>query len=78
MSLGRFYKVGLIAVLLINGCANMSDEEKYTIMGGIAGAASGIAIGSATGDIGMGGAIGFGAGLLGGYIYSLQKHANGQ
>jgi uncharacterized membrane protein len=61
--------VSLVAIL--SGCANMTDQEKYAIMGGIAGAATGIMIGTLGGNTALGAGVGTGAGMLGGYIYSL-------
>jgi|GEM_PF-2710212 len=60
--------------LLSTGCANMTDAQKDTIIGGIAGAATGIMIGTLGGNTALGAGVGTGAGLLGGYIYSLSHH----
>jgi hypothetical protein len=65
----------LSAVALLSaGCANMTDAQKDTIIGGIAGAATGIMIGTLGGNTALGAGVGTGAGLLGGYIYSLSHH----
>jgi hypothetical protein len=50
--------VSLVAIL--SGCANMTDQEKYAIM-----------IGTLGGNTALGAGVGTGAGMLGGYIYSL-------
>jgi len=63
-----------VVAALSAGCANMTDAQKDTIIGGIAGAATGIMIGTLGGNTALGAGVGTGAGLLGGYIYSLSHH----
>lgn len=55
------------AVLLLGGCANMSETQKGTAVGAGVGAGVGALVGQ-----GRGAAIGAGVGALGGYIWSSQ------
>ncbi len=59
--------LGAVAVL-ISGCANMSDAQRSTAIGGGIGALAGAAIGDNRGSV----AVGAGLGALGGYIWSHQ------
>jgi outer membrane protein OmpA-like peptidoglycan-associated protein len=61
--------VGLSAlVLLISGCANMSDAQRSSAIGAGVGALAGAALG----DSSKSAAIGAGVGALGGYVWSTQ------
>lgn len=63
----------LAVVLLLNGCAGMSDTERRTVQGGAIGAASGAVIGSFSGNAGKGALIGTGVGVVGGYLFDQHK-----
>jgi uncharacterized membrane protein len=56
------------SIVVISGCAGMSETEQRTLTGGAAGAASGAVIGALAGNAGLGAAIGGGAGLAGGFL----------
>ena len=56
------------ALVLLSGCANMTDAQRSTAIGAGVGALAGVAIG----DSGKSAAIGAGVGALGGYIWSNQ------
>ena len=59
------------AVLLLSGCANMTDTQRRTATGAGVGAVAGAVLGSATGGhAGTGAVIGAGVGALGTYIWS--------
>jgi outer membrane protein OmpA-like peptidoglycan-associated protein len=61
------FSLGAVAVL-ISGCANMSDAQRSSAIGGGLGALAGVAIGDSRGSA----AVGAGLGALGGYIWSNQ------
>ncbi len=68
-SRGRPLAAGLSAlVLLISGCANMSDAQRSSAIGAGVGALAGAALG----DSSKSAVIGAGVGALGGYIWSNQ------
>jgi outer membrane protein OmpA-like peptidoglycan-associated protein len=56
------------AVVLLSGCADMTDAQRSAAIGAGVGALAGVAIG----DSGKSAAIGAGVGALGGYIWSTQ------
>ena len=59
------------AVLLLGGCANMTDTQRRTATGAGVGAVAGAVLGSVTGgSAGTGALIGAGVGALGTYIWS--------
>ena len=59
------------AVVLLSGCANMSDTKRRTATGAGVGAVAGAVVGAATGgSVGTGAVIGAGVGALGTYIWS--------
>lgn len=61
----------LAAVMLITGCANMTDTQRRTATGAGVGALGGAAVGAVTGGhAGTGAVIGAGVGALGTYIWS--------
>jgi hypothetical protein len=64
--------LGLIGLVIMGGCAGMTETQQRTLTGGAGGAAGGALIGAMAGNAGMGAAIGAGAGLVGGYLYG--KH----
>lgn len=74
----RLSVLALTAALLSSGCAEMTEAQRDTIIGGIAGAATGIMIGTLGGNTALGAGVGTGAGLLGGYIYSLNHRTGPQ
>lgn len=65
----------LTVVLVLSGCAGMSDTERRTAKGGAIGAASGAVIGSFSGNAGQGALIGAGVGAVGGYLFDKHKKA---
>lgn len=57
-------------LLLLAGCASMSDTQQRTLSGAAIGTAAGYTIGATTGaSKGRAAAIGAAAGALGGYLY---------
>ncbi|MEC5396898.1 OmpA family protein [Uliginosibacterium sp. H1] len=64
--------IGLSGLLVISGCASMTETQRGTAVGAGVGAASGAAIGGLTGSdhVGRDAAIGAAVGALGGYIWS--------
>jgi osmotically inducible lipoprotein OsmB len=65
----RIMLVGLVAsIVVLGGCAGMSETEQRTLTGGAAGAAAGAGIGALAGNAGLGAAIGGGTGLAGGFL----------
>ena len=63
--------LSLLALGLVSGCADLTDNQRRTATGGGIGALAGAVIGSATGGSAATGAvIGAGVGALGSYIWS--------
>ncbi|MPM68280.1 putative lipoprotein YiaD [bioreactor metagenome] len=60
----------LTAVMLVTGCANMSDTQRRTATGAGVGAVGGAAVGAFSGNAGKGAVIGAGVGALGTYLWS--------
>jgi hypothetical protein len=62
-------------LLVLSGCANMSNTEQRILSGGVIGAATGAAVGAVTGGLGVGAgaAIGAAVGAAGGYVYDKVK-----
>ena len=58
----------LAAVVLLAGCAGMTDTQQRALTGTVAGTAGGAAIGAIAGNAGLGAAIGAGAGIVGGLV----------
>ena len=72
----RLMLVGVVASLVvISGCAGLSETEQRTLTGGAGGAAAGAAIGALAGNAGLGAAIGGGAGLAGGFLLGRHNEA---
>lgn len=69
----RTYAIALTGVLVLSGCAGMSDTERRTSGGGVLGAAGGAVIGSFSGHAGEGALIGAGVGALSGYLFDQHK-----
>jgi hypothetical protein len=67
----------LVVVLILGGCAGMSNTEQRVLSGGAIGAAGGALIGAAAGSAAIGAAAGGGAGLLGGYVYDQYQKSRG-
>jgi osmotically inducible lipoprotein OsmB len=66
--------IGLVAVLLLGGCANMSSTQQRMLSGGAIGASGGALIGLAAGSPAVGAAVGGGGGVMAGLLYDqLQK-----
>lgn len=57
-----------LCLLLLSGCANLSDTQQRALTGSAGGAAGGALIGAIAGNAAMGAAIGAGAGLVGGLL----------
>jgi hypothetical protein len=69
----RTYAIALTGILVLSGCAGMSDTERRTTGGGALGAAGGALVGSFSGHAGEGALIGAGVGALGGYLFDQHK-----
>ncbi|WP_107796409.1 OmpA family protein [Nitrosomonas aestuarii] len=73
MFLKKFIPV-LLMVIMVAGCANMTQSQRSTAQGTAAGtgigAAAGAVIGAIAGDPALGAGIGAGVGAIGGYIWS--------
>jgi hypothetical protein len=65
----------LCAMVLLTGCAGMSDTQQRALTGTGIGAAGGAVIGAMAGNAGLGAAIGAGAGLAGGLLVDRSKQA---
>jgi osmotically inducible lipoprotein OsmB len=76
----RHLLVGLtvVAMVVLGGCAGMSETQQRTLTGGAAGTAGGALIGAIAGNAGLGAAIGAGAGLAGGYLYGKHEDSKQQ
>lgn len=57
------------ALILVAGCAGMTDTQQRTLTGGAMGAAGGAAIGALAGSAALGAAIGGAAGAGSGFLY---------
>jgi hypothetical protein len=66
MNLKHFVSGGIVPVLFTCGCSSMSNTEQGVGLGGLIGAGTGAAIGSATGHTGAGALIGAGVGAVSG------------
>ena len=63
----------ILSLLLVAGCAGMSDTEKRVGGGTVGGAALGAVGGAIGGNAALGAGIGAGVGLVGGYLYDKYK-----
>jgi hypothetical protein len=62
--------LGIVAlVVMLAGCAGMSETQQRAVSGGLLGAGAGGIIGAIAGDAGMGAAVGAGLGATGGFLY---------
>jgi hypothetical protein len=68
----------LIMLLMLVGCAGMSDTEQRTLSGGAIGAAGGAVVGAIAGNTGLGLAAGAAAGAAGGYLYDRHEKSKQQ
>ena len=59
-------------VLLVGGCAGMSNSEQRVLSGGVIGAGGGLLLGGVPGAI-----VGAGAGAVGGYVYDKHEKSEG-
>lgn len=59
----------LMTLLMLAGCADMSDTQRRTGTGAAVGAAGGAAVGAMGGNTALGAAVGTAAGAGGGYLY---------
>jgi osmotically inducible lipoprotein OsmB len=66
----RGISVILCIVLLLSGCAGMSNTEQRVLSGGSIGAGSGLLLGGLPGAL-----VGGGAGALGGYLYDQHRES---
>jgi Glycine zipper len=67
---------GIIALLvMLAGCADMSQTQQRALTGSFLGAAGGGLIGAAAGNAGMGAAIGAGLGGTGGFLLGRHNEA---
>jgi hypothetical protein len=62
----------LMTLLMLAGCADMSDTQRRTGTGAAVGAAGGAVVGAIAGDTALGAVVGTAAGAAGGYLYD--KH----
>ncbi len=67
----------VIAVLLVGGCAGMSNTQQRVLSGGAIGASGGAVIGALAGSAAIGAAAGGGAGLLAGFAYDQYQKSRG-
>lgn len=65
--------IALAVVLVLSGCAGMSDTQRRTTQGGAIGAAGGALIGAFSGNAGEGALIGAGVGAVSGYLFDQHK-----
>ena len=65
--------IALAGLLVLSGCAGMSDTGRRTTEGGALGAAGGAIIGSFSGHAGNGALIGAGVGAISGYLFDQHK-----
>ena len=72
---GMLLFLGLLSILLLAGCADMTQTQQRTLSGGAMGAAGGAVVGALAGNAGLGAAIGGAAGAGGGYLYGRHKEA---
>jgi uncharacterized membrane protein len=68
----------LASVLILSGCASMSDTQRRTATGAGVGAATGALIGSFSANAGKGALIGAGVGAVGGYLYDQNQKSQGR
>lgn len=66
---------GLLGMMVLAGCAGLSDTQQRTLSGGALGAAGGAAIGAIAGNAALGAGIGSAAGLAGGFLYDQHRQA---
>ena len=62
-------------VMLLAGCAGLTDSQQRMMTGTMAGTAGGAAIGAIAGNAALGAGIGAAAGLAGGYLYDQHRQA---
>jgi hypothetical protein len=67
---------GIIAlVVMLAGCADMTQTQQRTVTGGVGGAAAGGLIGAIAGNAGVGAAVGAGLGASGGFLLGQHNEA---
>ena len=69
----RKIAIGLVMLLPVAGCANLSPTEQRAMTGAGIGAAGGAVIGAMAGNAGLGAIAGAGAGLIGGLVVDQVK-----
>lgn len=65
----------LLCMMVLAGCAGLSDTQQRTLSGGALGAAGGAAIGAIAGNAALGAGIGGAAGLAGGFLFDQHRQA---
>ena len=70
--------LGLAALIVLGGCAGLSDTQQRAMTGSLGGAAAGAAIGAIAGNAGLGAVIGAGTGAVGGFAYGKHKESVNQ
>lgn len=65
----------LLGLLGLTSCANMTPTQQSMGIGALGGAALGGAVGSFSGNAGLGALIGAGAGAGGGYLYGQSQQS---
>jgi osmotically inducible lipoprotein OsmB len=68
----------VLVIIMLAGCAGMSETQQRTVTGGAAGAAGGALIGAIAGNAGLGAAIGGATGLAGGFLYGKHEDSKKQ
>jgi len=66
----------LCMLVLLTGCANMTDREQRVLSGTAIGTGVGAAAGAIGGNVGLGAALGAAAGAAGGLLVDDQKKQN--
>lgn len=65
--------INLAMVVVLSGCAGLSDTEQRTLTGGVLGAGAGGIIGAIAGGAGWGALIGGATGAAGGFLFGKHK-----
>jgi hypothetical protein len=65
----------LAMIVVLSGCAGMSETGQRTVTGGAAGAAGGALVGAMAGNAALGAVIGGAAGSAGGFLYGKHKES---
>lgn len=69
------HALSVAGVLVIGGCADLTETQQRTLTGGAMGAAGGAAIGAIAGNAALGAGIGAATGIAGGYLWDRHRQA---